>query len=56
MNDSTSIAAVLVHVPVVADALDWYERALRRATRRRLGEPRDFEYLDVGPSAAELQR
>ena len=42
-----AIAAVMVHVSNVADALAWYSLAFSSATRRRVGEP-EFELLQVG--------
>jgi predicted enzyme related to lactoylglutathione lyase len=54
MINGCPIAAVLVHVPSVAEALDWYERALAGASRRHLGEPWNFDYLDVGGIMVEI--
>jgi uncharacterized glyoxalase superfamily protein PhnB len=48
------ILAVLVHVPEVERALDWYEQALPGATRRRLAEPAPLEYLDVAGVMLEM--
>ena len=48
------ILAVLVHVPDVAEALSWYERALPGAVRRSLDLPIAFDYLDVGGIMLEI--
>ncbi|WP_233259719.1 VOC family protein [Ramlibacter sp. WS9] len=41
------ISAVLIHVPDVEAALQWYQRAFPISKRKRL-EAFDFEYLRVG--------
>ncbi len=48
-----SVAAVMVHVADVAEAIDWYKRAFPEATRRGV-DGTDFEYLDVGGVQLEL--
>jgi predicted enzyme related to lactoylglutathione lyase len=49
------IVAVMIHVPDVPAALDWYGRALAGATRRRLPPPHDrMEVLDVGGVMVEV--
>jgi ribosomal protein S18 acetylase RimI-like enzyme/predicted enzyme related to lactoylglutathione lyase len=48
------ILAVLVHVPDVAAALSWYERALPGAVRRRILEPEPFDYLEIGGVMLEM--
>lgn len=54
MSDGSPIAAVLIHVPAVAEGLDWYERALVGARRHRVAEPWNFEYLDCAGVMLEL--
>lgn len=51
---SRPILAVLVHVPDVKAALDWYERALPGAERRHILEPTPIEYLDIGGVMLEI--
>ena len=46
MNEP-SIAAVMIHVGNVSDALAWYERAFPSAVRSRVEAPH-FEFLVVG--------
>ena len=48
-----AIAAVMVHVPDVAEALVWYGLAFRHAGRRRIGVP-EFELLQVGDVQLEF--
>lgn len=48
------ILAVLVHVPDVAAALAWYERALPGAVRRRILEPQALDYLEIGGVMLEI--
>lgn len=47
------IAAVMVHVPNVQEALRWYERAFPEA-RREVGPGTDFQFLRVGGLQLEL--
>jgi predicted enzyme related to lactoylglutathione lyase len=47
------VAAVMVHVPNVADGLAWYQRAFPTAVRSRVAEP-DFEFLLVGDTRIEI--
>jgi predicted enzyme related to lactoylglutathione lyase len=42
-----AVAAVMVHVGDVRAGLDWYERALAGALRKRSEDPQGFEFLDV---------
>ena len=48
------ILAVLVHVPDVRAALDWYERALPGAIRKKISEPEPLEYLELGGVMLEI--
>jgi len=48
-----TVAAVMVHVGNVAEALAWYERAFPQAVRHRLAD-QDFEYLALGEVRIEL--
>jgi len=49
------ILAVMIHVPEVGAALDWYQQALVGATRLRLPPPHeDMVVLDVGGVMVEL--
>ena len=50
---NSAIAAVLVHVPDVKAALDWYQRAFPHAVRCRL-EAFDFDYRAVGKVNLEI--
>ena len=52
MSES-AIAAVMVHVPNVAEALVWYSLAFRSASRRRIAVP-EFELLQVGEIQLEF--
>jgi predicted enzyme related to lactoylglutathione lyase len=47
------VAAVMVHVPNVADGLAWYQRAFPSAIRARILEP-EFEYLLVAATRIEV--
>jgi predicted enzyme related to lactoylglutathione lyase len=40
------IAAIMIHVPSVEEALDWYQQLFSNAARQRL-EEEDFEYLTI---------
>ncbi len=49
------ILAVMIHVPEVAAALDWYQQALVGTVRRRLPPPHDdTAVLDIGGVMVEL--
>jgi len=48
-----AIAAVMVHVSNVADALAWYSSAFRESSRRRVGLP-ELESLQVGEVQLEF--
>ncbi len=50
---STSIAAVMVHVPDVAAALAWYRQAFPAAVLVR-SEASGFEFLSIGAVQLEL--
>jgi predicted enzyme related to lactoylglutathione lyase len=52
--ETRPILAVLVHVPEVARALDWYERALPGARRRHISEPSPLDYLEIGGVMLEI--
>jgi len=47
------IAAVMVHVPSISEALAWYERVLPNALRSSIAEE-EFEFLLVGEVRLEL--
>ena len=47
------VAAIMVHVPSVADGLAWYQRAFPSAVRSRIAEP-EFEVLLVGDTRIEV--
>ncbi len=47
------IAAVMIHISDVAEALDWYERAFEGAIRSRAGDP-EFEFLALGDVQLEF--
>ncbi|MGY4827294.1 VOC family protein [Sphaerotilaceae bacterium SBD11-9] len=49
----TPIAAVMVHVASLAEALAWYERAFPHARRQRVSHPA-FEFLVVGDVQLEF--
>ena len=46
MVTAQPIAAIMVHVASVAEALAWYARAFPGAMRSGVGSP-DFEFLNV---------
>ncbi len=48
------ILAVLVHVPDVAAALNWYEKAFPESTRKTITEPQTVHYLDIGGVMLEI--
>ncbi|WP_338849371.1 VOC family protein [Massilia sp. W12] len=48
------VFAILVHVPDVPAALNWYLAALPGARRAHIAEPIAFDYLDVGGIMLEL--
>ncbi len=54
MRNEEPIAAVLIHVSSVSEALSWYEQALPGAKRCEIGEPWNVEYLDVGGIMVEF--
>ena len=47
------VAAIMVHVPSVADGLAWYQRAFPSAVRSHTAEP-EFEFLLVGGTRIEV--
>jgi predicted enzyme related to lactoylglutathione lyase len=47
------IAAVMVHVPDVPEALDWYEKAFPNALRTTIQGP-DFDFLMINGVQLEL--
>jgi predicted enzyme related to lactoylglutathione lyase len=47
------VAAVLVHVPDVAEGLSWYKKAFPDAVRAR-SQPTDFEFLQIGQTQLEI--
>ena len=47
------VAAIMVHVPSVADALAWYQRAFPSGVRSRIAQP-EFEFLVVGGTRIEV--
>lgn len=47
------IAAIMVHVPNVAEGLDWYEKAFPDSVRTRIESP-DFEFLLVNGVRIEV--
>ncbi len=48
------IAAVMVHVTNVADALTWYSLAFRMTDRRKVRSLPEFDFLQVGDVRLEI--